>query len=282
MHACTRKLINPFTDFGLKKFCGEASNKDLWDKLGRWHLPDPAKQYASPYVGMGNNPACRVDLDCREDKDIWTIWLSGPEIIAKRWTGINTSTSASEEGDDGIPDPIDENLQQLTGGGTSLFSLFQNYDGIKNETKPQPISETQKKKKAEAKKKNEILKKKLSTLQQKKKNLEIVKKAAEIKNAKIDPKRLKIGVVNRGVTVNNRDGYTLHWSLEDPMSVAVEASGRYFTETGTPLNISLESLRKEIEMHTIFYKNGWLEDRTRQSDCLESGYDNNRFIWDNL
>jgi RHS repeat-associated protein len=30
-------------------------------QLGRWHVPDPTNQYASPYVGMGNNPACRVD-----------------------------------------------------------------------------------------------------------------------------------------------------------------------------------------------------------------------------
>jgi RHS repeat-associated protein len=36
-------------------------------ELGRWHLPNPANQYASPYVGMGNNPVCRVDLDGKMD-----------------------------------------------------------------------------------------------------------------------------------------------------------------------------------------------------------------------
>ena len=36
-------------------------------QLGRWHVPDPANQYASPYVGMCNNPANRVDPDGRED-----------------------------------------------------------------------------------------------------------------------------------------------------------------------------------------------------------------------
>ena len=36
-------------------------------QLGRWHVPDPANQYASPYVGMGNNPANRVDPDGKMD-----------------------------------------------------------------------------------------------------------------------------------------------------------------------------------------------------------------------
>ena len=32
-------------------------------QLGRWHVYDPAYQFASPYVGMGNNPVMSVDLD---------------------------------------------------------------------------------------------------------------------------------------------------------------------------------------------------------------------------
>jgi RHS repeat-associated protein len=32
-------------------------------QLGRWHTHDPAYQFASPYVGMGNNPVMGVDLD---------------------------------------------------------------------------------------------------------------------------------------------------------------------------------------------------------------------------
>jgi hypothetical protein len=32
---------------------------------GRWFAPDPARQYWSPYVGMGNNPVSLVDPDGR-------------------------------------------------------------------------------------------------------------------------------------------------------------------------------------------------------------------------
>ena len=32
-------------------------------QLGRWHVPDPANQFASPYIGMGNNPVLFRDPD---------------------------------------------------------------------------------------------------------------------------------------------------------------------------------------------------------------------------
>lgn len=47
----------------------------LWDaRIGRWLSPDPAGQYASPYLGMENNPANVVDpdggcTDCSECPD---------------------------------------------------------------------------------------------------------------------------------------------------------------------------------------------------------------------
>ncbi len=34
-------------------------------QIGRWHVPDPANQFASPYTGMGNNWAISVDPDGR-------------------------------------------------------------------------------------------------------------------------------------------------------------------------------------------------------------------------
>ena len=35
----------------------------LWDaRNGRWLTTDPAVQYNSLYLGMGNNPVIRVDL----------------------------------------------------------------------------------------------------------------------------------------------------------------------------------------------------------------------------
>lgn len=36
----------------------------LWDsRIGRWLTTDPANQYASPYLGMGNNPISMTDPD---------------------------------------------------------------------------------------------------------------------------------------------------------------------------------------------------------------------------
>jgi RHS repeat-associated protein len=42
----------------------EAFQLRLWDgRIGRWLSPDPYGQYASPYLGMGNNPIGMVDPD---------------------------------------------------------------------------------------------------------------------------------------------------------------------------------------------------------------------------
>ncbi|MEE3999178.1 RHS repeat-associated core domain-containing protein [Tenacibaculum sp. FZY0031] len=42
----------------------EAFQLRLWDgRIGRWLTTDPAGQYSSPYLGMGNNPISRVDPD---------------------------------------------------------------------------------------------------------------------------------------------------------------------------------------------------------------------------
>lgn len=42
----------------------EAFQLRLWDgRIGRWLSPDPMGQYASPYLGMGNNPISGVDPD---------------------------------------------------------------------------------------------------------------------------------------------------------------------------------------------------------------------------
>lgn len=42
----------------------EAFQLRLWDgRIGRWLSPDPMGQYASPYLGMGNNPISMIDPD---------------------------------------------------------------------------------------------------------------------------------------------------------------------------------------------------------------------------
>ncbi|MFV0572058.1 MAG: RHS repeat domain-containing protein [Xanthomarina gelatinilytica] len=46
----------------------EAFELRLWDgRIGRWLTIDPAGQYASPYIGMGNNPISRIDPDGGQD-----------------------------------------------------------------------------------------------------------------------------------------------------------------------------------------------------------------------
>ena len=42
----------------------EAFQLRLWDaRIGRWLSTDPARQYSSPYIGMGNNPITGIDND---------------------------------------------------------------------------------------------------------------------------------------------------------------------------------------------------------------------------
>ncbi|MBW6459289.1 MAG: hypothetical protein K0B08_01840, partial [Bacteroidales bacterium] len=46
-------------DFGL--WWSDFSARRFDSQLGRWHIPDPAGQFASPYLGMGNSPVAAVD-----------------------------------------------------------------------------------------------------------------------------------------------------------------------------------------------------------------------------
>ncbi|WP_350284668.1 RHS repeat-associated core domain-containing protein [uncultured Croceitalea sp.] len=63
----------------------EAFELRLWDgRLGRWLTTDPARQYVSPYLGMGNNPLSMIDPDgamaingcCDGWKKLWD-WATG-------------------------------------------------------------------------------------------------------------------------------------------------------------------------------------------------------------
>lgn len=50
----------------------EAFQLRLWDgRLGRWLSPDPYGQYASPYLGMGNNPLSLIDPDGGKTDDFY-------------------------------------------------------------------------------------------------------------------------------------------------------------------------------------------------------------------
>ncbi len=55
----------------------EAFQLRLWDgRIGRWLSPDPYGQYASPYLGMGNNPISGIDPDGGFFQELGN-WLSG-------------------------------------------------------------------------------------------------------------------------------------------------------------------------------------------------------------
>jgi hypothetical protein len=44
----------------------EAFEARLWDaRIGRWLTVDPAGEFFSPYLGMGNNPISNIDPDGR-------------------------------------------------------------------------------------------------------------------------------------------------------------------------------------------------------------------------
>ena len=55
----------------------EAFQLRLWDgRIGRWLTTDPAGQYSSPYLGMGNNPINGVDADGAFWEELGN-WISG-------------------------------------------------------------------------------------------------------------------------------------------------------------------------------------------------------------
>src|SRR5690606_27822967 len=85
----------------------EAFELRLWDsRIGRWLTTDPAGQYASPYLGMGNNPISRVDpdggFDWYKDKETGEIvWFDGSydvegfENLGFHYTEIDTYNNRS-------------------------------------------------------------------------------------------------------------------------------------------------------------------------------------------
>ena len=68
----------------------EAFELRLWDaRIGRWLTTDPAGQYSSPYLGMGNNPISRVDPDGGKTDD----WKYNKETGEYVWDENVTSAA---------------------------------------------------------------------------------------------------------------------------------------------------------------------------------------------
>ena len=65
-------------------------------QLGHWHVHDPAYQFASPYVGMGNNPVLSIDPDGR------LAWFVPIIIGAVMNVGINAAQGNIHDFWDGL------------------------------------------------------------------------------------------------------------------------------------------------------------------------------------
>ncbi|WP_179213232.1 RHS repeat domain-containing protein [Maribacter sedimenticola] len=63
----------------------EAFELRLWDaRIGRWLTTDPAQQFASPYLGMGNNPINGIDPDGGKVEDIYELTSDGTLVLKER------------------------------------------------------------------------------------------------------------------------------------------------------------------------------------------------------
>lgn len=66
----------------------------MWDaRIARWHIMDPAGQFASPYLGMGNNPIISVDPDGRI---VWVPIIIG--AMAGGYTGYKIGDAKGATG----------------------------------------------------------------------------------------------------------------------------------------------------------------------------------------
>ena len=80
----------------------EAFELRLWDgRIGRWLTVDPAGQYASPYLGMGNNPINGTDpdggtwFDWYLDGSGESVWREGSADLSSEgltWVGTDTAS----------------------------------------------------------------------------------------------------------------------------------------------------------------------------------------------
>ena len=112
----------------------EAFQLRLWDgRIGRWLTTDPYGQYASPYLGMGNNPTLMIDPDggCAEpdEKCGWLkrAWYSitGRDYLVNRWDFVNDNPH--------IEWNSFTNIEEIGIAGASGSYLVNNSDGSTQE-----------------------------------------------------------------------------------------------------------------------------------------------------
>ena len=79
----------------------EAFELRLWDgRIGRWLTTDPAGEFSSPYLGMGNNPIRLIDSDGGSTDDEWNIDANGNRTWVSNLGGDNVQILHYLEGHD--------------------------------------------------------------------------------------------------------------------------------------------------------------------------------------
>jgi len=117
------------------KFQGKESITDLslyWQdfgaryydpQLGRWHTPDPADQFGSPYLAMGNNPVMLVDPDGRLVPALPLLAafaiISGGINVATNWSKIGSLSQGLNYFGVGA---ISGAVGAVTGGPAGIFA----------------------------------------------------------------------------------------------------------------------------------------------------------------
>jgi RHS repeat-associated protein len=104
----------------------EAFQLRLWDgRIGRWLTTDPAGQYSSPYLGMGNNPMNRIDKDGGKSDWIPKVNDNGSvSYIAE--SGDDLTTFINQFGVEALNDIVMQNTSILGPAISEGFTMTSN------------------------------------------------------------------------------------------------------------------------------------------------------------
>lgn len=105
----------------------EAFELRLWDgRIGRWLTTDPAGQYASPYLGIGNNPISRIDPDGGMDEESRTEEM----IVTPEGSWSDSFRSGYKWFDWNVLTPINDTFNPLAWGVNAVMGATTGYDSV--------------------------------------------------------------------------------------------------------------------------------------------------------